>query len=325
MSETSRNLAIGSFVVGAIVILIGFLLFMAGGGFGRETVGAVMVFENSVKGLKVGAPVAFKGVQIGQVKDIDLQMDLETYKVSMPVEVELISDAFDEVGEGDPGSDRISDLIDQGMRAQLQLESLLTGLLYIQLDFYPNTEVNMARVNSEMMQFPTIPTDMEKLSRSLDNLDFQTLVSDISNAMSGIDTLINDPRTQDLPEQLHTTLMSLETLSQDLSQQTQNIGPDLNQLISTTDQTMHSLQSGLPRLTDEAVATLTSAQDALAALRDAMASVDYELSGDSATLYELQQAARETSAAMRALRTLAENIDEQPESLIKGRSQDKAQ
>jgi paraquat-inducible protein B len=321
MSEKGRNIAIGAFVVGAGVILLALVLFVSSGGFRGKTERAIAVFEGSVKGLKVGAPLAFKGVQIGTVTKIDLVMNTETLEVMMPVELQFSVEAFDKIGDDNVQTqDPLPHLIEKGMRAQLQQQSLLTGLLYVQLDFYPNTEVRIVDIDSDLQQFPAIATDLEKLSRNLQEVDFGALLDDIRGSLTGLDKFLNDPKFQSLSGNLDETLTEIKGLASNLNTQLDETAPALNSLLANSDATVIELKADLPQLTANLEQTLTEASRALQRLETTMASVDYTLSDDSAIMYDISQAARELTATARAVKSLAETLEEQPESIIKGKS-----
>lgn len=322
MTEKGRNIAIGAFVLGAGLILLTLVIFINSGGFKGDKHRAIMVFDGSVKGLKLGAPLAFKGVQIGTVTKIDLLMNTDTFEVMMPVEVRFRTDAFDEIGSSDlaEGESMLPHLIKKGLRAQLQSQSLLTGLLYVQLDFYPDSEVRFAKIDSELEQFPTIPTDLEKISRNLEELDFGALLDDISGSLAGLHKFISDPEFQEISLRLNKTLASIETLANELNVEIEKAAPGVNRLVDNTDQAMQTLNSELPGMSSSLETTLAEANRALQQLETTMASVDYTLSDESAVLFDVREAARELAAAGRALKSLAETLEEQPESIFKGKS-----
>ena len=116
MSEQSRSVAIGAFIVGAALIAVAAILFVTGSGFSnREKI--VMVFEGSVKGLNIGAPVAVRGVQVGQVTDINVILDADNLELIMVVEADFREERIKRVGQ--TTRDVTEELIDRGLRAQL--------------------------------------------------------------------------------------------------------------------------------------------------------------------------------------------------------------
>jgi paraquat-inducible protein B len=216
--------------------------------------------------------------------------------------------------------DSFQHLMKKGMRAQLQLQSLLTGLLYIQLDFHPEREINYFNYESELQQVPTIATDMERFSRHLEEIDFGKLLDDVQATIHGIDLIINDPETRALTGNLNETLDALAQLSTRLRAEIDEVSPGFNQLISNTDKTVQQINRDLPKLTASAQQSLEQLTIALQAAQTTLANVDYTLSDDSAVLYDVRKAANELGAAGRALQSLAETLETQPESLLKGKS-----
>ena len=193
MSDKPHAVAIGAFVVGALLIAISVVLFFLGSGFSdREKI--IMVFDGSVKGLNVGAPVALRGVQVGQVTDIEIILDADTLELIMLVEADFRSDNIRRRGKS--SADLTEELIQRGLRAQLNSQSLLTGLLYIQLDFHTGSKLVLADIDSPHVQFPTIPTDLERITRKLQDLDFGKLANNLESATEGINTLVNSTAFQ---------------------------------------------------------------------------------------------------------------------------------
>jgi paraquat-inducible protein B len=333
MSKQANTLAIGAFVVGAALLLFSALFYLSGNVFNRNTENVLMVFDGSVKGLKIGAPLAFKGVQIGEVTDFDVIVDLDTYDVLTPVEARIYSDRIVRISGGEVVADTDTDidpgeaLIERGLRAQLQVQSLLTGLLYIQMDFHPNrpprfTEEDLAKYDlpPDMQIIPTIPTDMERLARSLEEFDFRALTDNIEKTLAGLDRFINDPDFQAMPENINGTLVAIEQLTARLDTELEAMGPDLRALAADSSGTMKTLNQDMPELSGNAKKSLAELAAALDAAETTLGNVDYLLSEDSATLYEITKAARELGAAGRALQSLAETLETQPESLLKGKS-----
>ena len=132
MSEKPNTVAIGAFVIGALLIGITTIIFALGTGFGRESSKVVMVFEGSVKGLNVGAPVALRGVQIGQVTDVELVLNSDTIELIMLVEAEISGDNIRQGGRTDRGTDlpwhaRTAQYTKPAHRAALRAAGLSSG------------------------------------------------------------------------------------------------------------------------------------------------------------------------------------------------------
>jgi paraquat-inducible protein B len=319
MSKPTNTIAIGAFVTGALIIFFSLAFYLGGGAFKKNTYTAVMVFDGSVKGLKIGAPVAFKGVQIGEVAKIGLVLDTDSYEVLMPVEVRISEDRIKKIGSN-RDEDSFEHLLKRGMRAQLQLQSLLTGLLYIQLDFHPDSKQNYFSYETEFTQVPTIPTDLERISRNLQNLDFGKLFEGIESSVAAIDKILNDPETQALTGNVNQTLAAVRELGVRLESEIETLSPGVNSLVHNADETMVQLNRELPVLSADTQVTLEQLTATLATAQTALEGMDYILSDDSAVLYDIRAAAKDLGAAGRALQSLAETLETQPESLLKGKS-----
>src|SRR5262252_3818628 len=146
MGSRINPTTIGAFVVSAIVLVIAGVLVFGGGKFFQEKVPYVMFFESSVEGLNVGAPVIFRGVQVGQVTEISAIADPQTYDVRIKVQVEFVRGVIKVGEEGQRFKDHreaVQRLIQKGFRASLRMQSFVTGLLYVALAYYPDTPIKL--------------------------------------------------------------------------------------------------------------------------------------------------------------------------------------
>ena len=318
MSDKPHTVAIGAFVMGALLIAVTTVIFFLGSGLGADRSKVVMVFEGSVKGLTVGAPVALRGVQIGQVTDIELILDADTVELIMLVEAEFSGDNIRRRGTG---TEELTDeLISRGLRAQLNTQSLLTGLLYIQLDFHPDSEINLADIDSPYLQIPTIPTELERITRELDEVDFAAIASNLEDTAKGLNTFISSESFQALPGDLRQTLQSVNRLSDQLQLQLATSGPKLDRALDGAAATMAAANEELPRLSALVTSNMEALDTAIVAFEEGMREIDGLVAPDSRTVYQLNKALRELAMAGRALQLLARTLEEQPEALIRGRS-----
>ncbi len=136
MSKKVNKTAIGLFVIGGLILLmVGIVVFGSGLLF-KRTIKFVLYFDGSVKGLSIGAPVMFRGVSIGAVKDISLIYDSKTGTIMLPVIVEIEQGRIKGAPSfGDFGGDK--KMIELGLRGKLEIYSFLTSQLMISFDFYP--------------------------------------------------------------------------------------------------------------------------------------------------------------------------------------------
>ncbi len=134
----------------------------------QNTLKYVMYFNGSVRGLAVGAPVQLRGIAIGKVTDINLELDKKTAEIHIPVTVELETDRIQAINNHNNISDKdmITQLINKGLRAQLQTGSLLTGQLLVDLDFHPKSKIVLSDNKSVYPEFPTTASSLDQFTHS---------------------------------------------------------------------------------------------------------------------------------------------------------------
>ncbi|MFN2328687.1 MAG: MlaD family protein [Chromatocurvus sp.] len=319
MGERKHSVLIGSFVVGSLLIVLAGAVVIGSTGFSGQREQVVMVFEGSVKGLTVGAPIALRGVEIGQVTDIQLLLSTDKADIIMQVEAELSERNVRLVGESMEASELFPYLIDNGLRAQLNMQSVLTGLLYVQMDFHPDTLVSLPDVTSPHTQIPTIPTELELLRRTLQSIDYAGIAQDIGDIASSLKTLTATEEFQDLPGDLQQTLASLAQAGDGLTDAMAELRPEMTAMLAQARGTLAQVNADLPALTDSADRGLARLDSALLATERVMQSLGDQVDAGSPTLYQLNTTLKELADASRALQSLARMLEEHPEALLRGR------
>jgi paraquat-inducible protein B len=319
MDERRHSVLIGAFVVGALVVALGAALFFGGAGFGGQRDKVVMVFDGSVKGLNVGAPVALRGVTVGQVTDIQLVLTTDRAEITMIVEAELVADNVLIRGKELERRDMLEYLIDNGLRAQLNMQSVLTGLLYVQMDFHPEAEAVLAELDSPYAQIPTIPTELEILRRTLQSVDYAAMAEAAQSIVTGLRAFVEDEDFLALPGELRATLASLEAASGRLDSSLARLEPELSRALGSVGDAAAGMSDALPALSGELAAALASLEEALRATRDAMGGLGRQVAEDSPTLQQLGATLREVSRASRSLQGLLQTLEDQPDALLRGR------
>jgi len=319
MSDKPHTVAIGAFVIGAILIALATLLFLLGSGFDKQEK-VVMVFDGSVKGLNVGAPMALRGVQVGQVTNIELILDSDNASVIMLVEADL--NAKNIRRQGSATVNLTEELIARGLRAQLNTQSLLTGLLYVELDFHPDSALNLADIDSPYIQLPTVPTNLQRIAKKLEDIDISKLTDELESISNGINTMVSSEEFQSLPTNITSTMDTLRDLSTQLQEQLASSGPKLDKVLDETAVTVANANTELPRLATLVEGNLKMLNEAIASFEQGMTGIDGLVSPDSATLYQLHNALQEMSRAGRSLQALANTLEQQPEALLRGKRGD---
>jgi paraquat-inducible protein B len=279
-----------------------------------------MVFDGSVKGLNVGAPLTLRGVQVGQVTGIELILNSDKASVIMMVEADL--NAKNIRREGNVNANLTEELIARGLRAQLNTQSLLTGLLYIELDFFPNSPLNLADIDSPYTQLPTIPTNLQRIAQKLEDIDVSKLSGDLENISNGINAFVSSEEFQGLPTNLTSTLDEMRDLSTRLKEQLASTGPKLDNVLDETATTVSKANTDLPKLVTLIEGNLKVLNGAITAFEQGMGQVEGLASPDSPTLYQLNSALQEVTRASRSLQSLANTLEQQPEALIRGKRGD---
>src|SRR4029434_2161921 len=167
MASKINPTMIGAFVVGAIVLVVAGVLLFGGGKFFTEKQPYVLFFDSSVEGLNVGAPVTFRGVQIGQITQISAIANPQTFDLIIRVKIEIVRGVVKVGAEGQRFQDlrqRVEGLIQRGARASLRMQSFVTGLLYVAIDFYPGTPIKLLGLDPAYTELPTIPSDMDQMN-----------------------------------------------------------------------------------------------------------------------------------------------------------------
>jgi len=208
MRKRASPTLIGAFVVGAVVLAVVAIGVFGSGRYFRKVYPYVVYFGGDVNGLKVGAPVKFRGIQVGDVRSILLSFsdaalsEEQAAAFRIPVVIELDEDYIVSQGAhtgADPES--VARLVDLGLRAQLKTESFVTGILYVDLGFFPNTPIEQREVGSEPYpEIPTLPTALEEAQMKveeflskLEQVDFRGIAASLSNTLAGLDTIVNSP------------------------------------------------------------------------------------------------------------------------------------
>lgn len=191
MSKPANKTLIGAFVIGAVALLVMAVLVFGSGKFLKKSFHAVVFFEGSIKGLNEGAPVIFKGVKIGSVKDIRVFYDAAYDSLRIPVIIELEPEKIErtDVAERRPEKN-VKLLIEKGLKAQLQMQSIVTGQLVIALDFFPDKSARYVGFIKKYPEIPTVPTAFEELTKTIQNLPIKEIVKKLNLTLNSVRKLI---------------------------------------------------------------------------------------------------------------------------------------
>ena len=346
MAKQASRTAIGAFVVGAIALAVAGVLVFGSGKLLSKQARFVMFFDGSLKGLQVGAPVVMQGVKIGEVTDIYVMADPATLEFYNPVFVKIdpgkIRVAGQETTTWKMRKEEYSDyqaLVKKGMKAQLVLQSFVTGQLWIGLDLYPDKPVRLVGMIKEVPEIPTIPPTLEELEKTIGELPVKQIVWKLDNVITGIDRLVNSPELQRTVVNLEKATGDIDRLVKRVDSQVEPLSADVRRTLEEANKTLASAQGALAQVektlafkegvpgqvAENLLATLTSARSALDESRKAFVAVQ-DLASRSAYLgYEADSTLEQVKSLSRSMRSLMDYLDRHPESLIRGKSPDKGE
>ena len=347
MSKKANPKLIGGFVVSALIILIGGILTFGSGDFFREKITYVMFFKGSVNGLDVGAPVAYRGVSIGAVTKISVRIE-ENSEPVIPVVIEIdpskVEDPHASLGDAKYEGKILRQLVARGLRGQLELQSLITGKLFIQLTIFPSAEPAVVGQAEGYPTIPTIPSDLEKLKDTIGKLPLKEIANNTNEILQGIDRIVNSP---EIPSILRNADEAVEELNNTIRQVQGKLVPmidnldgtigDARMLVTNVNDYVGPLATGLDNTLGDArqltlninkrveplVASIektsTSAQELLLQATKAFKDVDRLLGRNSPAQYQFAETLEELRAAARSIRIFADYIEQHPDALIYGK------
>ncbi len=326
MSKQANPFAIGAFLVGALLLLSFGVMIFGGRDFFKPKKSFVIFFDSALNGLNIGAPVKLQGVQIGNVSEISLEMDTSTGRIYKPVviniEPELLRNFSGQQSDA-PLKDDAQRLIDLGLKARLETQSLLTGLLYVDLNFYNDKPINLLGFNyKQLPELPSVPTTVDEIRNIADEiiekvrqLPLEEMVKDLSVTLRETSNLLKSDETKTSMTALAKSLLETQKVMATLNAQ---IGPLLINVNGTLTETRSDLQDFdkqlLPVL-KAAEQSLTTATHVLQDSQKTLKSVDTFASPDA----PLGQALLEMRDAARSIKDLTESLERQPNSIIYGK------
>jgi paraquat-inducible protein B len=336
MSKQPNKALIGAFVVGAITLVLTGVLAFGSGKFLSTRQKYVMFFDTSVKGLQIGAPVTFRGVRIGEVIDIVLRFDPDKLSVLIPIYVEIDPAQFKPIdgatSKASSHPEYAEALIEKGLKARLELQSLVTGLLAVGIDFYPDEPMRLVGLEKRHPEIPTIPSSTEELKKKLQDLPLKSIAERLDSLLEGLTKIVHSPELTGGLAALNQALTHLDRLALDFDSR---LGPLATSLASTSaaargafaqaERTM-ALKDGVPgELASSAKDTLAAARSTLLETQQAVEGVRRIAADDSSFGYELNQSLENMAALSRSLRSLIDYLDRHPEALIKGKPPSKGE
>lgn len=353
MKRRASPTRIGLFMLGALALLVAVVATLGGSSFFASRERALAYFEGSVYGLQVGAPVVLRGVRLGRVVGIGVVYEGQPGQYAVPVEIEIDRSRIAQA-TGAQAPMTVAQLVQQGLSARLGTQSLLTGLMYVDLDFgrkltrapsaaAPSTAAPRAGA-AVLPVIPTVPAPLQALQRQLQQVDLAQLLTDIGAAAAGARQLLANPRLQQTVDELAGASGELRRLLARVDRRIDPLADALQGTLHDSRQAAAGLSSALAdagsavarisraadrvsatmarvdRLADDAQPLLDSTRQAAVELTRTAQALREATTDDDGALPQAERAAAELARAARAVRDLADLLDRQPEALLRGRS-----
>ncbi len=321
MGKRINPATVGAFVLGALGLIVAAVVAFGSGNLFRTTHQFVIYFGGGgINGLRVGAPVKFKGVEIGEVKKILLRLEQGLNRdngklsadVRIPVIIELDQDKILSHGGtaidlSDPHT--IPNLIGEGLRAELGSDSFVTGLMYVALDIEPNTPIHLvAPQGSPLQEIPAIPTTLEqaqavalRIFERLDKVDFGAALQQVGEMMSSLRQITGSPALKEVMANSEKTREQLD------------------RTLAGAQQTFSTVNRQVPPLSDSLQKTSLATDAAVKQARLTFGTVQTEIEPNSPVNYQVLQTLQDVSAAARSIKELSDYLQRNPSAIVRGR------
>lgn len=324
--KKNTSFRIGAFIVGAIALIFLALLFFSGGDLFSQKERVVMYFEGSVQGLQVGAPIKLKGVILGEITDIQINFDSNANghknnsakNIVTAVTGDLTLKRISREGT-DVSLDFFEEAISNGLRAQLNFQSFLTGLLYVELDFFPDTPATLYGFRKNDLELPTVATGFEELTKNLQEINLKGLVNNLDQLTLHLNQIVKSGVIEQTLGSVKLAADSFAHTSNTMGQDVSLLSKNLSRTSSQLDQLLVTLNQQTPQVTHEVRASMVQLQKSLIELDKASNSVQQSFSEDAPLVNQLTETLDEVSRSAQAFRTLSETIDQQPEAFLRGK------
>lgn len=323
MSLRANPKAIGLFIIGATILLVVGVATLATASFFEDESTFVSFFGESVNGLEVGAPVKFQGVPVGRVTNLLIQIDRadKSFQVPVTYTVDLTrlttpTGTFVDLENAAILQQQIRD----GLRAQLQMESIVTGQLYIELAY--RDDPAPPELEKRVTLFPEIPTSPSLLAAF--GTQAGSLVGEVFGILFRVNEMLEEVNMVELNRSVVASMQAIEQLAASpeiqaafaevpaMGQQFNGTMAEMQVLAARLGGTIEPMQAEFAGTNAEVVATLKSMQAVLEETKSL-------ISTDSGVGYQMESALSALTDASNALRDLMLSLERNPDILIRGR------
>jgi len=318
---------VGAFVLGAFLLVIAAILVLGGENIFAQKRRFVIYFGDAIKGLTVGAPVTFKGVEVGRVASLKVRYVKETGRTEIPVLIDLDPNKVVTPGDEAEATSLLHQMIDQGLRAQMNPESLITNQQVVQLDFFPGTPVRLVESNLPYPQIPSLPSSFDQLQASIGMAaqSLPDLAASATLALNGVSNLLtpaNQQKVTHILDNLDSITTNLAAHGADLGKtlvSLQQASDELNTVLKGVDQTLADNRQPF----GEVVVKLSRTADSVKTLTDTLNGMLGENRAGVAdfangTLYDLGGLISDSRQLVRRANDTLDQLDRDPPRFLFG-------
>jgi len=322
MSKKLNTTSIGLFIVTGIGLLLAGLVLFSTSQLFTKSQDLIVYFDKSLNGLSEGAPLKYRGVTVGSVKQVLIKFNEAPNDFALPVIIEvqeqLLRKRLGDASRKTFSRETMELNVANGLRATLQTESLVTGVLYVGLDFEPRAAPPVFhQLKKIYVEVPSEPTDVQQLMNNLASLDVKSIERNVNALLINLNASLASLHLGEIHDDVTKVLRSADRLvsSPDLNK-------DLVALHTTLDQYRmlgEKLNNRVDPLADDVAKTLAEADRALRQVSGAAQNLRILLAPDAPLPNDLDQTLRQLAEAVQTLSSLLEVMKQHPNVVITGR------
>ncbi|MCU7836648.1 MAG: MCE family protein [gamma proteobacterium symbiont of Taylorina sp.] len=338
MSVKANPVVVGGFVMGAIILIIISLLVLGSGRFFKDDLRLMAVFPGTVKGLHIGSPVLFRGVNIGSVTKIKLYHDPETRQSLVPVYIDLKQEILELINSDAENTQLTKEqelefmvaMVKSGLHARLTMESLVSGRQLVEFEIDADIPIKLTGIDKQFLEIPTTESDINKLQNLLKSIPMTELTKSLVITVREINKLFADKDSKIIFDNINATIRESQALFENLNQQviplaqsTQKNLDEIGVLLNNTDTQLSGTLGEFLRLTknlNQQLKLLTdSGTRAFVKTEQTFNNINQMVDQESITRNKLEESLNELSKAAKSFRIFTEYLERHPEALIQGK------
>jgi len=338
MSVKANPTVVGGFVIGAIILVVISLLVLGSGRFFKNDLRVMAVFPGTVKGLHVGSPVLFRGVNIGSVAQIKIYHDPKKRQSMVPVYIDLKQEVLELINP-EAGKAKLTEeqavafmvaMVKSGLHAHLTLESLVSGRQMVEFEIDPSIPIQLTGIDKQYLEVPTVESDLNKLQNLFESIPLKELTDNLVITVTEINKMFADEESRNVLENINLAIAgskkfvdSLNEKVVPLAESSQSRLDEVQVLLQNTNEKLTEALLELTRLSTNLNKQMTllsqSGTTAFDKGDQAFTNINNMVDKESVARNQLEQSLNELSRAAKSFRVFTEYLERHPEAIIKGK------